>query len=181
MARNLSVAFEQVFDKDTFKSFEDFECKFQEYQQQTGSVYRVKTSTSVDYENRRRKNPLPASLKYSSVTFVCVHYGVPKKTGAGVQKKQWYLPCGCESYISLVARKDCLVIVKSLLSHNHDIDQSLQQFYGQRRRLTEGQMAEVEDVVRLNPGNKQLKSFLQMKFNKVVTMQDVKNMKHTVE
>ena len=44
-----------------------------------------------------------------------------------------------------------------MVSHNHEVNQELQQFYGQRRRLTAGQLAEVEDVIRMNPGNKELK------------------------
>lgn len=181
MASNLSETFAQVFIAETFKCFNDFEEKFKAFQQETGSVYRVKSSTSVEFENKRRKKPLPACLKYSNVVFVCVHYGVPKKSGVGVRMKQRYLPCGCESSISLTARNDCLVINNKMLSHNHEVNQELQQFYGQRRRLTTGQLAEVEDVIRMNPGNKQLKSFLQSKFNKVVTLQDIRNLKHKVK
>lgn len=66
-----------------------------------------------------------------------------------------------------------------MLSHNHEVNQELQQFYAQRR-LTAGHLA--VDVISMNPGNKQLKlKFLYSKFNKVVTLQDIRNLKHKVK
>ena len=67
--------FRGIFSTDTFNSFEEFEYFFKKYQNQTGSVFRAKSSSSVISENKRRQQQIPVELNYGSVSFVCVHYG----------------------------------------------------------------------------------------------------------
>lgn len=176
-----NTLFNEIFQQITFRSFEEFEQLFTQYKQSTGSVYRVKTSCSIEADNQHRTNPRPLALKYASVTFVCVHYGEPRKNGQGIRKKQRYLPCGCESLISLSASNDQLRLTRSVLAHNHALKKELQPFYTQHRRLNKDQEKQVEEIVKLNPGNKQLKKFISTKFSKVVTLQDVRNMKKKVK
>ncbi|XP_066969260.1 uncharacterized protein [Macrobrachium rosenbergii] len=173
--------FRDTFSSDTFSSFDEFDYLFKKYQNQTGSVFRVKSSSSVISENKRRQHQIPSELKYGSVSFVCVHYGNPSRKGLGIRQRQRYLPCGCNVLVALTARKNKLVITKTYLQHNHEVSVALQPFYSQKRRLTSSEMGDVEDVVKLNPDNKQLKSFLQGKYNKAVTMQDVRNLKRKVQ
>ena len=102
---DLTSIFSDIFPEDSFSSFEQFEALFNKFQEDTGSVSRVKSSSSAEFENKRRQHPIPKELKYGSVTYVCVHYGSPKKKGLGLRKKQRYLACGCNVSLSLSARK----------------------------------------------------------------------------
>ena len=45
---DLTSVFSNIITQDTFSSFEEFDSLFNEFQDQTGSVFRVKSSTSVD-------------------------------------------------------------------------------------------------------------------------------------
>ena len=107
-----SDIFKDVFSDIIFKSFAEFEQQFNEFKKRSGSVYRVKTSCSVETENKSREVHLPSELRYSSVTYVCVHYGEPRKNGTSQRIKQRYLPCGCQSLISLPSSKTALKITR---------------------------------------------------------------------
>ena len=59
------------------------------------------------------------------------------------------------------------------------MDRGLQQYYSSHRRLAVNERRELEEVIQILPGNKQLKSLVSTKYSKIVTIQDVKNMKKT--
>lgn len=172
-----TAVFNEIFLQKSFRSFEEFDTLFREFKHRSGSVYRVKTSHNIEKDNQHRITPRPLELKYASVTFVCVHYGEPRTHGLGVRKKQRYLACGCESLISLSASKDELKLTRVVLVHNHEVKQELQPFYAQNRRLAKDEKKQMEEFVQLNPGNKHLKKLVEKKFSKVVTLQDICNMK----
>ena len=55
-----SDIFKEVFSVTAFSSFEEFEQQFNHFKKKTGSVYQIKTSCSVEAENKLRESPLPA-------------------------------------------------------------------------------------------------------------------------
>lgn len=166
---DFSSIFCEIFKQTTFKSFEEFERLFAEYERRTGCIHRVKSSCSVESDNKHRTTPRPLAFKYASVTFVCVHYGEPRKTGQGIRKQQKYLPCGCESLISLSASKDQLRLTRSVLVHNHAVKKEPRPSYAQQHRLKKDQQKQVGEVVMLNPWITELKNFIATKFSKNVT------------
>ena len=67
----------------------EFERLFNRFKAETGSVFRIKSSCSVAYENSRRKrNFIQSRFKFVTVRYCCVHYGHPKMAGQGIRTKQ---------------------------------------------------------------------------------------------
>lgn len=74
---------------DMMVSSTEFEKLFNKFKAETGSVFRIKSSCSVAYENSRRKrNFIPSHFKFVTVRYCCVHYGHPKMAGQGIRTKQ---------------------------------------------------------------------------------------------
>ena len=171
-----SSAFQEIFICDSFDTFEEFEIMFEEFQLQTGSVFRVKSSSSVQTENKRIRQKYPECLKYASVTYVCVHYGQARLLGRNVRVKQSYLACGCEAKVSLCIRKNKLTFTQKYLIHNHNVSPELQQNYPKYRRLTDEEFHQVKDMVKVVAPSK-LTSYIRERFSKNVTVGDICNMK----
>jgi hypothetical protein len=79
--------------------------------------------------------------------------------------------------IGLSYSKGFLVVTKSNTTHNHDLNPKMAKFYAINRRLEEDQLKDVQDLLALNPGVKQMKDFVAAKYNKVVTLKDIHNIR----
>lgn len=74
---------------DMMVSSTEFEKLFNKFKAETGSVFRIKSSCSIAYENsRRKKHFIPSRFKFVTVRYCCVHYGQPKVAGQGIRTKQ---------------------------------------------------------------------------------------------
>jgi len=102
-----SNLFEEIVGSKKYSNWEAFDEDFNHYQKVSkfqgilksdiilnmhlhisASVFRVKSSTSIEVENRKRKNPIPQQYKYANVHFCCVHFGDKKMSGKGIRAKQ---------------------------------------------------------------------------------------------
>nr|XP_045601218.1 uncharacterized protein LOC123759979 [Procambarus clarkii] len=175
---DLTDQFVRIFTKTSFNSFEDFEDTFNQFKRETGSVFRIKSSSSVAYENsRRKKHFIPDRFKFVSVRYCCVHYGQPKIAGQGIRVKQRYLPCGCECLLSVSYSRGALVISQAVMQHNHEVSNDMAPYYAINRRITNRELREVADVIELIPSSRALQHFLQEHFHRPTTLQDAKNIK----
>ncbi|GFR71877.1 transcription factor FAR1 [Elysia marginata] len=117
--------FLQIFQGRTeFKSWEDFHTLFEKFQKETGSAFKPKSVTSIEYANERRvKDIIPDHFVYQTVKMVCTHYGVPnpvRKEGSKPRKK--YVGLGCEAMVHLRYKAGTLNIVGCNLEHkNHPL------------------------------------------------------------
>jgi len=163
---------------ECFDSFDAFAAKLSDYQFRTKSVFRIHKSVKAETENKRRKEKIPELMKYSYVSFVCVHYGKAESKSTGVRPKQRYLGSGCQASLSLCYTKKGVLQVTALsLDHNHDHNESDYPFYSKTRRLTDGEATAASEVIGLKMKNKDLRHYLHNRFGKCLTTQDVVNLK----
>ncbi|XP_076044544.1 uncharacterized protein LOC143027225 [Oratosquilla oratoria] len=175
---DLTDVFDRIFQHKVFSSFAEFEELFTVFREETGSVFRIKSSCSIDYVNtKRKKHYIPERFKYLSLTYCCVHYGQPKISGRGIRSKQRYLPCGCHCLLALAYSKGALIITQSHMRHNHHVSSQMAPYYAINRRVSRHELQLVEEVIRVTPDNKVLQQYLQKRFNRPMTIQDVKNLK----
>lgn len=83
--------------------------------------------------------------------------------------------------MALTTRKNKLIITKIYVQHNHEISVVLQPFYSQKHRLTSLRAEDTEDVAKLNPDNKLLKSFFQDKYHEAIIMCNIRNLKKKMQ
>ncbi|XP_071540612.1 uncharacterized protein [Panulirus ornatus] len=175
---DLTEHFNRIFAQTTFNSFQEFEELFNQFKRETGSVFRIKSSCSVTYENsRRKKHFIPARFKFVSVKYCCVHYGQPKIAGQGIRTKQRYLPCGCECVLSVSYNRGALVISQATMQHNHEVSNEMAPYYAINRRISNSELKQVADVIELMPSSRALQQFLQEHFHRPTTLQDAKNIR----
>ncbi|XP_053639354.2 uncharacterized protein [Cherax quadricarinatus] len=175
---DLTQHFQSIFDRTTFRSFKEFEDLFNQFKKETGSVFRIKSSCSVAYENsRRKKHFIPAHFKFVSVRYCCVHYGQPKIAGQGIRMKQRYLPCGCECFLYVSYNRGALVISQAAMQHNHEVSNQMAPYYAINRRISNEELRQVADVIELIPSSRALQHFLQEHFHRPTTLQDAKNVR----
>ncbi|XP_067870466.1 uncharacterized protein [Heterodontus francisci] len=128
----------------------------------------------------RRRNRIPSRFRYASVRLCCVHYGQPRIRSTGVRPNQRYLALGCEAFISVkfdtIKIKLC-VSSYHLVHTGHVLDPECLRFYARRRQLNQDERQKVEELVKLQAGNKQLKDYIERSFNKTVTLSDIRNVK----
>ncbi|XP_041030544.1 uncharacterized protein LOC121269736 isoform X1 [Carcharodon carcharias] len=163
-----------------FESYEDFSSKLETFQQVTGSLYQKVSTHTLKRENKRRRIQVPSRFKYASVKLHCVHYGQPRIRSTGVRPNQRYLAMGCKAFITVkfVGSKNRLCVTAYHLVHTgHVLDPQRLHFYARRRQLNQDERKKVEELVKLQTGNKQLKDFIQQTFNKTVTLRDIRNLK----
>ncbi|XP_063597020.1 uncharacterized protein LOC134773581 [Penaeus indicus] len=175
---DLAEDFTRVFNVNSFGSFQEFEKLFNKFKEETGSVFRVKSSCSVAYENsRRKKHFIPARFKFVSIKYCCVHYGQPKVTGQGIRTKQRYLPCGCGCVLSLAYNRGALFISQVIMQHNHEVSNEMAPYYAINRRISNSELKQVAHVIDLMPSSRALQQFLQEHFHRPITLQDAKNIR----
>lgn len=88
-----------------------------------------------------------------------------------------YLPCGCESVLSLSYNRGALVISQANMRHNHEVSSEMAPFYAINRRITNAELQEVAGAVEMIPNSRSLKNFLQIHFQRPTTLQDAKNVR----
>lgn len=179
---DLTQQFNRIFVQTSFNSFKEFEKLFNKFKAETGSVFRIKSSCSVAYENSRRKrNFIPSHFKFVTVRYCCVHYGHPKMAGQGIRTKQRYLPCGCEAMLSVSYNCGALVISQANMRHNHDVSCEMAPFYAINRRISNAELKQVADVVEVMSNSRALQHFLRVQFRRATTLQDAKNVRTRVK
>ncbi|EEC11637.1 hypothetical protein IscW_ISCW009155 [Ixodes scapularis] len=82
-----SGVFLDVFgDRSEFSTFEEFSDLFVRFEKKSRYIFRVKNSSSVEAENRRRKDKIDSAIKYSGLVLCCVNCGDANKTLKKVQE-----------------------------------------------------------------------------------------------
>ncbi|XP_067866046.1 zinc finger SWIM domain-containing protein 3 [Heterodontus francisci] len=146
----------------------------------TGSLFKKVSTHTLERENKRRRVEIPIRFKYASVRLCCVHYGQPRIRSTGVRPNQRYLALGCEVLISVKfnTTKNKLCVSSYHLVHTgHVLHPECLRFHARRRQLNHDERQKVEELVKLQAGNKQLKDYIERSFNKTVTLSDIRNVK----
>ncbi|XP_013083070.2 uncharacterized protein LOC106068296 isoform X1 [Biomphalaria glabrata] len=123
-AVDTTADFLKIFQgKTEFDSWEEFSTLFEEFQKETGSAFKPKSATSLEYANERRvKDKIPDRFVYQTVKMVCNHYGNPIKKENSARKAKRYVGLGCEAMVHLRYKAGSLNIVSCNLEHkNHKL------------------------------------------------------------
>ncbi|XP_059144448.1 uncharacterized protein LOC131931638 isoform X2 [Physella acuta] len=123
-AVDTTADFLKIFQgKTEFDSWEEFSNLFEDFQKETGSAFKPKSATSIEYANERRvKDKIADRFVYQTVKMVCQHYGVPVKRESSARKVKKYVGLGCEAMVHLRYKGGSLNIVSCNLEHkNHKL------------------------------------------------------------
>uniref|UniRef100_UPI00398F3D16 uncharacterized protein n=1 Tax=Pristiophorus japonicus TaxID=55135 RepID=UPI00398F3D16 len=172
--------FKDIFTTMEFDSYEEFALKLEEFQQATGSLFNRASSHTVAFENKRRKKPIAARFQFTLVKLCCVHYGQPRTKSTGLRPIQRHLPVGCEATFTLAySGKRLKLFVRShhLVHTHHVLRKESLPHYSRRRRLSPEELEHVAGLPKRQFKNKQLKEYIEQRFNKMATLSDIRNIK----
>ncbi|CAP20858.2 Protein CBG24193 [Caenorhabditis briggsae] len=108
----------------TYKSYDDFETKYNVWKAKHLHPFRVASSEAL----RTADGSVSSQFRYRYVVFHCVRYGVPRVRGEGKRPNQNYLPCDCKAMIRLNFNfsEQCLRITSIETRHsNHMLEKNL--------------------------------------------------------
>lgn len=112
--------FLDVFGERTeFSTFEEFSDLFVRFEKKSRYIFRVKNSSSVEAENRRRKDKIDSAIKYSGLVLCCVNCGDASKTIRKVQEGDSRQLCDAHIYLRYRSSSRKLAIISSSFVHNH--------------------------------------------------------------
>uniref|UniRef100_A0A1E1XKU5 ZSWIM3 N-terminal domain-containing protein n=1 Tax=Amblyomma sculptum TaxID=1581419 RepID=A0A1E1XKU5_AMBSC len=115
-----TAVFLDVFgDRTEFSTFEEFSELFVRFEKKSRYIFRVKNSSSVEAENRRRKDKIDAAIKYSGLVLCCVNCGDASKTLKRVQEGDTRQLCDAHIYLRYRSSSRKLAIISSSFVHNH--------------------------------------------------------------
>uniref|UniRef100_A0A0B7BK03 ZSWIM3 N-terminal domain-containing protein n=1 Tax=Arion vulgaris TaxID=1028688 RepID=A0A0B7BK03_9EUPU len=123
-AIDTTVDFLRIFQgKTEFDSWEEFNTLFEDFQKETGSAFKPKSATSIEYANERRmKDKIADRFVYQTVKMVCQHYGNPVRRESSTRNIKKYVGLGCEAMVHLRYKGETLNIVSCNLEHrNHKL------------------------------------------------------------
>ena len=124
-------------------------------------------------------DPIDTKWKFAYYVIACVHFGQPRKRSKGIRCNQRHLAKQCTAKIVISYDREfkCLVLMQCALEHSHRLSSEIMKHYASNRRLSLQQQQELDEVLQLRPNNKQLKDFIQAKYNKLITLKDIQNLK----
>lgn len=115
-----TAVFLDVFgDRTEFSTFDEFSELFVRFEKKSRYIFRVKNSSSVEAENRRRKDKIDAAIKYSGLVLCCVNCGDASKTLKRVQEGDTRQLCDAHIYLRYRSSSRKLAIISSSFVHNH--------------------------------------------------------------
>lgn len=115
-----TAVFLDVFgDRTEFSTFEEFSELFVRFEKKSRYIFRVKNSSSVEAENRRRKDKIDGAIKYSGLVLCCVNCGDASKTLKRVQEGDSRQLCDAHIYLRYRSSSRKLAIISSSFVHNH--------------------------------------------------------------
>lgn len=115
-----TAVFLDVFgDRTEFSTFDEFSELFVRFEKKSRYIFRVKNSSSVEAENRRRKDKIDAAIKYSGLVLCCVNCGDASKTLKRVQEGDSRQLCDAHIYLRYRSSSRKLAIISSSFVHNH--------------------------------------------------------------
>ncbi|XP_064490261.1 uncharacterized protein LOC135401671 [Ornithodoros turicata] len=132
-----SSIFLDVFGtRSEFSTFEEFSGLFVKFEKKSRYIFRVKNSSSVEAENRRRKDKIDSAIKYSGLVLCCVNCGDANKTLKKLQEGDARQLCDAHIYLRYRSSSRKLAIISSSFVHNHPMQQGTGCFH-RKRSVTE--------------------------------------------
>ncbi|VDN33965.1 unnamed protein product, partial [Dibothriocephalus latus] len=98
-----------------------------------------------------------------------------------MQRNRRSAKIGCRSKIYVSCSRNMLKIVRYDVRHNHGVTPDEAKLYPRNRRLTQSQLAVVEDLLETTQENNVVKEFIETNFDTSVTMSDVRNIKSKIK
>ena len=128
---------------------------------------------------KNAENYLSSTLKLVSVTYTCKHFGSYKTRSKGIRPHQKVLPSGCQFEIQFVydRRLNAYVVKKCFTTHNHQISATIAKHYPSSHRLSTTECQEALNLLDVGGNTTLVRNYLERKTGKVITNQDIHNMK----
>ncbi|BHF58781.1 hypothetical protein SprV_0100173600 [Sparganum proliferum] len=129
-------------------------------QRVTGSLYARRNTKRFPVGSAESK-----SLVYRSFAYECYHYG-SHKSGSMMQRNRRSAKIGCRSKIYVSCSRNMLKIVRYDVRHNHGVTPDEAKLYPRNRRLTQSQLAVVEDLLETTQENNVVKEFIEKDYDR---------------
>ena len=114
-----------------------------------------------------------------SVSYTCKHFGSYKARSKGIRPHQKVLPSGCQFKIQFVydRRLNAYVVKKCYTNHNHQISAAIAKHYPSSRHLSATECQEALNLLEVGGNITLIRNYLERISGKVITNQDIQNMK----
>ncbi|XP_041088089.1 uncharacterized protein LOC121302297 [Polyodon spathula] len=166
-----------------FSDFNELQNAIRQLEAETHAKFVIGSSRKAESRNKTLSTKNIAyhpKFVYTSVSFACKHYGqARKRPGLGVRPNQRSFKLDCPARVLAYAdrHKDCFVISKSCLTHNHDVSADAYNQYPESRRLSQTEKEKAEELLRLNLSPAKVKDYLNSLTGKCITAKDIYNLK----
>lgn len=166
-----------------FSDFNELQNAIRQLEAETHAKFVIGSSRKAESRNKTLSTNNIAyhpKFVYTSVSFACKHYGqARKRPGLGVRPNQRSFKLDCPARVLAYAdrHKDCFVISKSCLTHNHDVSADAYNQYPESRRLSQTEKEKAEELLRLNLSPAKVKDYLNSLTGKCITAKDIYNLK----
>ncbi|VDL92806.1 unnamed protein product [Schistocephalus solidus] len=179
---DLTPQFMRFFPSDRMDTYEAFNARLRQFQQETGSVYVLGRSNK--WPQKEQAAAELAGLTYKNVTLQCVHFGSggsrrPSVDGNALLTRT--VRIGCKSRIYLSSVRGGVELVSFDMRHNHRVSVQMARLYCQNRRLPPEAMQEAANLIAKNIGNFALWRYLQDFYNPNLTREDVRRLKRKLK
>ncbi|KAK0054158.1 centromere protein V [Biomphalaria pfeifferi] len=115
----MEEVWQSIVGDGPFSSYAEFEKKLTEYERVVGCAFAKANASSVEYENKRRKQIIPTEYVYANCTFKCVHFGKPRTLSTGQRKSKRVLPLDCTARFKISFKSGALYVSKKCLEHKY--------------------------------------------------------------
>ena len=170
------------FSSSKFKTFKELETAIEEFEKKNFVAFQIRRSESIEFYNKRIKNPIRSDIVYRTVEYACTHYGEPRKRGKGKQNMCKYQATGCTAILVLTYNRkfDALIIDSQRTNFNHtnhiiNEETFLREY--KNRKLDKEQQKSFQDWVSLGPKNELLLQKSKKEFGKSWTLEETRRLK----
>ncbi|EEY63330.1 uncharacterized protein PITG_23336, partial [Phytophthora infestans T30-4] len=173
-----------------FRSWEEFEAYFAQYQARSFQIYRTRTNTSVPVRNARiyaqgsKACKNPDEWDQYAKTYACTHYGKFRSQATSKRPRQESRASGCSAQINVCVQEInkathtfALMITKCHLEHNHTLNEyAFKSHSSNRVSLDESALETVDELCKAGAKKTSILKFIKDNSDSNPKPQDVHNL-----
>ncbi|MGH0123039.1 UNVERIFIED_CONTAM: hypothetical protein FKN15_067124 [Acipenser sinensis] len=131
----------------------------------------------ADLRNSIVNSQPPEKQQAMHLCFENLMEGIERNLLTKNRDRSFKLDCPARVLAYADRHKDCFVISKSCLTHNHDVSADAYNQYPESRRLSQTEKEKAEELLRLNLSPAKVKDYLNSLTGKCITAKDIYNLK----
>ncbi|CAL8073918.1 unnamed protein product [Calicophoron daubneyi] len=160
--------FRPLFDGKVFPTFAEFADLLEQFEQESGTVFRMRSSKLIRGDN---------IVRYKNIRYQCDRADfqhVVRSTGV---RHTRYKSTNCPAHFSVVSAADGLRVRKWCMKHNHSVNPELMEQHRKFRTLSKDEKQIIKPLFECKCSSQGIKLFALERFGKRLTSKDVTNLR----